>query len=199
MGRRHFCNFLCKTKRWRQTSCETLHFSYGICISTWQFWSQIRTYLGFWLRLVKKRVLVVQLNFGLFVWHSFGTFLLALSISWSLIEDWRPWRSWKRRKGVQRFWWKRKPEVLLEPLLQQQKPPSYHLQPLPELQRNNFIPFFKLCLRWGRKCFTFQTLLHFGEKCSPATAFAASNTALVAVSPFTLPFIIPVNNYMQKF
>ena len=46
------------------------------------------TYLGFWLRLVKKRVLVVQLNFGLFVWHSFGTFLLALSISCSLIADW---------------------------------------------------------------------------------------------------------------
>ena len=58
-----------------------------------QFWRhgfvELSTYLGFWLRLVKKRVLVVQLNFGLFVWLSFGTFLLALSISCSLIEDWR--------------------------------------------------------------------------------------------------------------
>ena len=44
------------------------------------------TYLGFWLRLVKKRVLVVQLNFGLLVWHSFGTFLLALLLSDGRLE-----------------------------------------------------------------------------------------------------------------
>ena len=156
MGRRHFCNFLGKTKRRRHTSrgicistgsiSETDLLRFGpISVSGWDWWRSV-CWLCSWTSASSSGT------------PSAPSSLLFLSPAlWSRTGGPEGPAEKKRRKGVWKLLrWKRKPEVLLQLLWQQEKPQSYHLQPLPELQGNNLVcsnivseqeifPFFKLC------------------------------------------------------
>ena len=197
MGRRHFCNFLGKTKRRR-------HTSRGICISTWsisetdllRFVGPISVSGWDWWRSVC----------WLCSWTSASSSGTPLAPSSSPFLSPAPWSRIEEPGGPDEgkeckvffgerenlkscfnlFCNKRSLKVIIYGRCQSCKGIILFVQTLCQNRKyflsSNFVQeiliFLKLCAR--------------GRKCWPATAFAASNTALVAMSPFTLPLTIPV-------